>query len=411
MESGRSADRWRALAFTSLGHLVNDGWVTFIPLIADIIVNEKQTPSILVTLISVSFYSSSALLNFYVGHLADGNRSQGKMMATGIALFSLAFLGFDIALSYPGQGLLYFMVAAFAILAGLGSAFYHPIGASILQTSFGFGNRGKAMGVNGSFGQVGSAMFPPLFFAIAMFLSQRSALAVLSALGLGASVAIWFGLGSYGRARRSSGGRSAGVREALTKGIVVLTAVTAVRSVAGAGVFVWLPTYITFVKGEGIGSALGFTLAAVFIGAIPGQLIFGTLVERLDKRYVLGMSSAGASLSVIGYISTGGYLGLTFIVLLGFFSYSSFPTLLSLASDYVPQASWTAANGFVWGLGIMGGNVIGPAITQLIIGNDYARLNFAFVLLAALGLIGAAVTPLMKRGDYEHKKIAEKEVG
>ncbi len=209
MESGRSADRWRALAFTSLGHLVNDGWVTFIPLIADIIVNEKQTPSILVTLISVSFYSSSALLNFYVGHLADGNRSQGKMMATGIALFSLAFLGFDIALSYPGQGLLYFMVAAFAILAGLGSAFYHPIGASILQTSFGFGNRGKAMGVNGSFGQVGSAMFPPLFFAIAMFLSQRSALAVLSALGLGASVAIWFGLGSYGRARRSSGGRSA----------------------------------------------------------------------------------------------------------------------------------------------------------------------------------------------------------
>jgi MFS transporter, FSR family, fosmidomycin resistance protein len=408
LESGGTIGRRRALAFTSLGHLVNDGWVTFIPLIADIIVNEKQTPLIVVTLISVSFYSSSALLNFFIGHLADRSRSQGRMMASGIAIFSLAFLGFDFALGYPGEGLLYFMVAGLAILAGFGSAFYHPIGASILQTSFGFGNRGKAMGVNGSFGQVGAAAFPPLFFGIAMFLSQRSALALLCVLGLGASLAIWVGLGSYGKARKPSEGKSSSAREAMTRGIVILTAITAVRSIANTGVAVWLPTYITFVRGEGVGSALGFTIAAVFIGAIPGQLVFGTLVERLDKRYVLGISSAGAALAVIGYISTGGYLALTFIILFGFFSYSSFPTLLSLATDYVPPSSWTAANGFVWGLGIMGGNVVGPAITQLIIGEDYARLNLAFMLLAIVGLVGAAATPLMKRGEYENKRKTEK---
>jgi MFS family permease len=194
----------------------------------------------------------------------------------------------------------------------------------------------------------------------------------------------------------------------MTRGIVILTAITAVRSIANTGVAVWLPTYITFVRGEGVGSALGFTIAAVFIGAIPGQLVFGTLVERLDKRYVLGISSAGAALAVIGYISTGGYLALTFIILFGFFSYSSFPTLLSLATDYVPPSSWTAANGFVWGLGIMGGNVVGPAITQLIIGEDYARLNLAFMLLAIVGLVGAAATPLMKRGEYENKRKTEK---
>jgi MFS transporter, FSR family, fosmidomycin resistance protein len=407
LESGRSMGRARALAFTSLGHLVNDGWVTFIPLIADIIVNDKQTPLLVVTLISVSFYSSSALLNFYVGHLADRSGSQGKMMASGIAIFSLAFLGFDFALGYPTNASLYFLVAALAILAGFGSAFYHPIGASILQTSFGFTDRGKAMGVNGSFGQVGSATFPPLFFGIALFLSQRSALALLCVAGLGASLAIWVGLGGYGRARRPIGERSS-AREALSRGIVILTAITAVRSIANTGVFVWLPTYITFVRGEGVGTALGFTIAALFIGAIPGQLVFGTLVERLDKRYVLGLSSAGAGLSVLAYISTDGYTALAFIVLFGFFSYSSFPTLLSLATDYVPQASWMAANGFVWGLGIMGGNVIGPAITQLIIGEDYARLNLAFAVLAVVGIAGAVATPLMKRGAYEMRKEEEK---
>jgi fucose permease len=120
-------------------------------------------------------------------------------------------------------------------------------------------------------------------------------------------------------------------------------------------------------------------------------------VERLDKRYVLGVSSAGAALAVLGYISTGGYLGLACITVFGFFSFSSFPTLLSLASDYVPRASWSAGNGFVWGLGIMGGNVFGPVIGQVIIGEDYSRLTLAFVVLAVIGLIGALATPLLAK--------------
>ena len=49
----------------------------FLPLVADIIANEKHALPIAITLILVSFYSSSALLNFYVGHLADSRGSQG----------------------------------------------------------------------------------------------------------------------------------------------------------------------------------------------------------------------------------------------------------------------------------------------------------------------------------------------
>ncbi|MDG6925445.1 MAG: MFS transporter [Nitrososphaerota archaeon] len=400
MDKGLSTSRWRALASTSFGHLVNDGWVTFIPLMADLIVNENQTPLAIVTLISVSFYSSSALLNFYVGHLADASGSQGKMMSMGIAIISLSYLGFDFALGHPADTLLYFAVALFSVLAGLGSAFYHPIAGSIVQNSFSFNSRGKALGVNGAFGQVGSAAFPPIFFGIALFLTQRGALALLAVFGLAASVAIWWGLGGYRNRTTAPKGERRSLRKVLTRGIVILTAITVVRAMANTGVSVWLPTYITFVRGEGVGSLLGYTIAAAFIGAIPGQLVFGALVERLDKRYVLGISSAGAGLAVLGYIWTEGAVALVFIVLFGFFSYSSFPTLLSLASDYVPAANWTAANGFVWGFGMMGGNVLGPAITQAIIGNDYARLNAAFTLLAVLGLAGAIATPLLKKGEY-----------
>jgi len=39
--------------------------------------------------------------------------------------------------------------------------------------------------------------------------------------------------------------------------------------------------------------------------------------------------------------------------------------------------------------------VFGPALTQVIIGEDYSRLTLAFIVLAAIGLVGALVTPLL----------------
>jgi len=406
LRSAPPVDKWRVLAFTSLGHMINDGWTMFLPLVADIVANEKQTLPIVITLILVSFYSSSALLNFLVGHLADRRGSQGSILARGIAILSLAFLGFALALVAPSNGLLYFLVAAVAILVGLGSASFHPIGAAILQTSFGPGDSGKALGFNGALGQIGSAVFPPLFFGLvivfgedrALGIDQEYALALvaMSVIGLAGASIIWRGMRGYRvPGEQAEGGRRSSMRAALTRGIVVLTMITAVRSIANTGISAWLPAYITNVKGEGVGSLLGITLAVMYLGAIPGQLVFGTLVERLDKRYVLGVSSAGAALGILGYIYTTGYLALAFITVFGFFCFSSFPTLLSLASDYVPRSSWSAANGFVWGLGIMGGNVFGPALTQVIIGEDYSRLTLAFIVLAAIGLVGALVTPLL----------------
>ena len=169
--------------------------------------------------------------------------------------------------------------------------------------------------------------------------------------------------------------------------------------------YFWLPTYMTHVKGEGIGPILGLTLSTVFIGAIPGQIFYGILVEKFDKRYMLGMSSGGAALSMLGYVFIGGYPGLLLVAAFGFFTFSSFPTLLSLTSDYVPQSSTSAAIAFVWGLGTTGGNVLGPALIGGMVGSDYSLLNSAFFVMIAIGLLGAAATPLMPRpGNPESRK-------
>ena len=63
------------LTFASLGHLINDGWTAFIPVVADI-AHVKGTPISVVALMSVAFYSAAALFSFHIGRWADRRRSR-----------------------------------------------------------------------------------------------------------------------------------------------------------------------------------------------------------------------------------------------------------------------------------------------------------------------------------------------
>lgn len=388
------ATKWRVLAFASLGHLVNDGWTAFIPVVADI-AHEKQTPIPVVALMSVAFYSAAALFSFHVGRWADRSGSQGRLVSLGLGIVSFAFLGFFLSLYFTTQTYLYGSVIALSLLAGFGTAFYHPLSATLIRTAFPLSESGKAMGVSGALGAVGSSTFPVIFVSLAILVTQPGALAVMASLGLVSALLVWGGLRNRGTALRSlQNGQKA--KSGLTRDVLVLTLVTAVRSVSSAGFTFWLATYLTSVKGVGIGTLLGLTLAALWVGSIPGQFFFGGLVDRFDNRYVLGLGSGGAALSIVGYIYSGGYLSLAFIVLFGFFSFSTFPTLLSLASAYAPEAS-SSANAIVWGLGAYGGNVIGPGLVGLIVGDNYALFSPAFLLMAVMGLAGAAVSPFMAR--------------
>lgn len=387
--------KWRVLAFASLGHLVNDGWSAFIPVVADL-AHQRQTPILVVALMSVAFYSAAALFSFHIGRWADRTGTQGRLIAFGLAVISVSFFGFFAAFEFTSQTLLDVLVVALSSLAGFGTAFYHPLSGTLIRTAFPLSESGKALGVNGAFGAVGSSSFPIIFVSLAVFLTQPGALAAMSSLGLLAAVVVALGLGERRRAMKDSGHRGSSARTAVTREIVTLTGIAALRTISTAGFTFWLATYLTTVRGVGIGALLGLTVSALWVGSIPGQFFFGGMVDRFDNRYVLGLGSAGAALSVLGYVFTEDYTGLVFIVLFGFFSFSTFPTLLGLASAYVPEAS-SSANAIVWGLGAYGGNVIGPLLVGLAVGDNYGLFNDAFVLLALLGLAGASVSPFMKK--------------
>jgi MFS family permease len=374
--------------------------VFLVPLIADLLANLKGASPFEVTLMFVVFYGSSSILTLIVGRLADRTGKAGSLLGVGILLLSLGLLSYYVTLVYVASGVFLTSLLISGFLAGFGSAFYHPLGASVLQSSFADSERGRALGTNGAIASVGRAIYPSMFFFVALFLSTGGSLAFLSFLGIAASVAVWLGLRLLTGREASQDERReriGGARKALTSGILLLTVVSFIRSVATSGIYSWIPIYMSKQKGLGVTGALGFELTLMFSTAIVGQPLFGYLTDKFDRRTILAVSSIGSAIAILLYLYTSGIAELLMLALFGFFTFTAFPLLLALASNYEPSGSSSLGNALVWGLGSSGGNVIGPLATGALVLTNYSRLGYAFEVLAVGAIISAALTFLLPR--------------
>ncbi len=391
--------RLRCLALTSAAHFINDGTVFFVPLIAAVLALKPGVTPLDLTIMLVGFYSTSALLSTYVGIIADRTGNRGVLMGLGLALLSLGLLGFYLAVSdLKGTALVAGMIVA-ALVTGSGSAFYHPLGAAIIESAFGKEAQGTALGVNGAVGSLGRALYPSLYFAISLLLTDSVAFAFFALVGLAFSAALWAGF-------RASSSTEAGARSekqprplasVATKGMVILTVVAFVRAFATQGIVAWIPIFISTQKGAGVSTTLGLSLTFMYAAAIFGQPIFGMLTDRFDKRMVLGLSSAGVAASIYGYVVTSGGVEQLMLFLFGFFTFSAFPLLLSIVSDYVPRGSSTFGNAVVWGIGTTGGGVFGPLVAGALLRPDYSNLGTVFEIMAAASMVAAAGSMLLPR--------------
>ncbi len=412
-----AANPARLLATSSLAHFLNDGVVFFIPVIGDLLSQERGTPTSLVTAMLTIFYVFSAGLGIVVGLISDRLGRRGPMIAIGIATLGVSLLGFYASLSVSGVGSDTLLLVAAAV-AGAGSSVYHPLGGSILQHGFSAGPRGRALGVNGAFGSLGRALYPALFFVIAALgISKPATTLVFAALSLAAAVVVALGLPAEAGTSRSNQGEAkpdpaAGegtrsglnsspnsLRSLLNRSVTVLTAIAFFRSVAFIGIVAWIPIYLTTERHAGLSTGLGVTVTVMYAGGIVGQPLFGLLADRFDKRVVLAIDSLGSAGGIFWFLSTSGTGAdaLAALAAFGFFTFSGFPLLISLVADYVPKGSYATGNALVWGVGSTGGQALGPLIASLLMGGSRANLGTAFAILGTIAAATVVATPLLKR--------------
>ncbi len=388
--------RKHILAYTSLGHFVNDGNNFFLPVIAAILTAQRGYSAIEIVATFSVFYASVSLMSPYVGRLADVTGKPEMLLSVGSVIMGLGLVGFYFVLAGLGGTAGFALTLVSAFLMGFGGAFYHPLGATILQKNWGPDGLGMALGINGAMGSLGRAVYPLIYYFAALFLLSGSYLLAFAAISFASGLVI-LEAARYVRGRQAVRSPAApkAAREALTRGIMLLTVLTLVRFLATQGIIAWLPTYMLISHSVPDASVLGLYVTLIYAGGIFGQPFFGYLTRTMDSRWLFGGSTGATMLVVLAYLLVPGPFGLVALFLIGFFAFSAFPMLMILSKGYVDESSSSFANSLVFGLGSGAGNTLGPLIVGLFAAGGYGYLDLGFYGMIVVGIASAASMALL----------------
>ena len=364
--------RLKSLAVTSMAHFANDGTALLFPVLITYYVKLPGVPLSYLTIMVVVDNLISGLLSTPVGRLADSTGAYGKLIALGITLLGISSLIF--ALPFIFLHAVFPLILAGAVFLGAGQAFYHPLGATILRSTFEGRSSPRAMGVNGSFGSLGRAIVPSLLVFLMTFVGESVGLIIYSGYSFAMALLLYLGLREFEVVRKkpTNAGKYRNSVDRETLGAILpfvytLTAAVFVRSLFLAGTSTIVPTFLDLEYNSQTQMATVLTIA--YLLPVIGQPIFGSLTARKGGRYTV------VATFILSTIFFGLFLlfshqivgTVIFLSLYAFAAFSGFPVFLGYVGQVVPSEISGISNALVWGVGgTIGGAVGGGAISILL---------------------------------------------
>ena len=129
------------------------------------------------------FFVVSCAVQAASGFLVDRHGPRPVLFG-GLALLGLAAFGFAASTSY-------WMLAGFAVVAGVGNGVFHPVDYTLLNRKVSAARLGHAYSFHGITGSLGWALAPLMLVPLAVAFSWRVALACAGALAWGVLLVIW----------------------------------------------------------------------------------------------------------------------------------------------------------------------------------------------------------------------------
>lgn len=363
-------------------HAVNDAYASFIPPLLPRIMDELGLSIALAATLAVAFSIAASLPQPLFGYLAD--RYGRRIFAVLGPVLSAVFV------STIGWANGFWTLVIFLIIGGIGSAAFHPPGASY-AVRMGAGKGGGARYSVFSFGgSIGFALGP----LIAVGLVQARGLdglwiAMLPAVAL--APLIFFSLPS-GRAeardtRRTPPPPPAVVLRQLRGPLGLIFGVSAIMAFVQRSFLTMEPIIVAESGGsETLGAvALTFYLGAQSFGTVAG----GVLADRVDRQRLLAQLCFWAVPThlVAVWIGPEGALGLTALSVAGFLGMATLPPIVVMAQELVPSGT-AVSSGIVMGLAWATGSfaVLGTGALADVIGPQAATMAAIPVALVAVGL-------------------------
>ncbi len=355
-----TVDRRRVIRLTAgshfLVHLFEGAVPPLIPLLVVTFDTNYFTLGVIVTVFSVLFGVGALPAGFLASRLGPRRLVTGYLLLTGVAF--MLVLGVDSLLPY---GIL-------IGLAGLTSSVYHP--ASNTLISYAIKEKGRAFGIHGITGSLGTAAVPVLTAGIASAFGWQAPHVLYGAFGV--MLAVYsLKVREYHVAAsdaQPASGEETDLSRLRLAGVITLISSGAALGLAYRGVITFLPSYmgeqvqIGFLGDDAVTIGGFVTTLALLSGAL-GQYISGKLVDRYsaERLYLTVVAAAGVFVLLIA--GTTGFVLVAVTVVFALFNFATQPIQNYLLSHYLPSRHQGAAFGVhffaVFGVGSLAAAVAG----------------------------------------------------
>jgi len=332
---------WKRTAYLFTGHLLNDGFGSFLAPLLPLLIQRLDLSLAMAGVLGTARILINTLLQPNLGHLVD--RVQRPWLVVLGPLLSV------IAMSFIGRANTFLALFLIMLVAGLGTAFFHPAAAALVAA----GNhkrRGLLMSFFSSGGTLGGAIAPIIIIAYTHAFGLRATpwllvpgLAILLAFALPLPRVL------PNAVRRSPEPFRLG---SLPGRFFVLWLAIVTRAVTATAFSSFLAVIVTQ---RGASPLVGAAAITAFIlpGAI-GSFFAGNLSDRFGRRAVLFVSLLFAAPFFVFFLHGPANLMLPMIALAGLFALSSTPVGIVAAQECLPGRAGLVSGlvmGFAWGIG------------------------------------------------------------
>jgi len=372
-------------------HMVTDIYMPVLPAILPLLILNNGYSYLAAGLLVTAYNITSSFTQPVIGWLSD---SKGLTISVSVSLFISAI--FVALMGIAGN---YYLIMAFAVLAALGHACFHPTALSLVSRLCTDENRGKITSYFVVGGNLGYAIGPVLSGVLVWWLGLPGLLLLIIPAAVMVFVLRHLLPGGIAGACELHARPATVPGEARSiRPFAILMAASILRAWAVFAAITFLPMYLVTQGYDLVTASAVMTL--MLLAGVAGQIAGGRISDAIGRKEFMVFGLVLSIPFFYLFFTTTGLLSILAVLIFGSFRGSTFAVAVAMSHELLPQ-NVGLASGMMLGLAIGFGG-LGVAVNG-IIADHYS-------LAAALGTIPipiAAAVILMALLPYPWKTLRQ----
>ena len=373
-------------------HLVTDIYMPVLPAILPLLIAQNGYSYLAAGLLVTAYNVTSSFTQPVIGWLSD---VRGLTISISTSLLISA-----VFVALMGIAKDYYLIMAFAVLAALGHACFHPSALSLTSRLCTSENRGQITSYFVVGGNLGYAIGPVLAGALVWWLGLPGLLfliipAVIMVFAL--RILLPGGIAAAHEAHAAAQEPPADVPS--KRPFIILMAASILRAWAIFAALTYLPMYLVSQGYDLVAASMIMTL--MLLSGVAGQIAGGRISDRFGRKEFMVFGLAGAIPFFCLFMVTSGLPAILALLCFGFCLWATFAVAVAMGHELLPQ-NVGLASGMMLGLAIGFGG-LGVAVNGLIA--DHYSLGAALGTIPipiALAVVLMALLPYPWKSLRQH---------